>query len=406
MNIIDLLKETLWSLSGNKVRSILTILGIVIGIASVITMIAIGQGAKDSIQSSIQSSGSNLITIGSGAQRVSMVSGGMGSAKSLTQEDADAIYEEVSGINAVASVISGRYQVVAKGNNTNTQILGTVAEYAKARNISIDEGIFISDQQSKTMEKVAVIGPSVKETLFGEDAANIVGQTIKIKGFNFKVIGVTTAKGGTGFDNSDDMIYIPLGTMQKLLAGTKYLSNIYISAQNESEMTYIQNEITSLLLYRHGISDETNADFSILNQSDLVDTASTTANTLTVLLASIAGISLLVGGIGIMNMMLTSVTERTREIGLRKAIGAKKKDIIAQFLAEAIFLTFIGGIIGILLGFAASLLVAKFSSYNTSVSIESIFLAFGVSAFVGIVFGYYPAKRASSLNPIEALRYE
>jgi len=407
MKIVDLLEETYAAITVNKARSSLTILGIVIGISSVITLVAVGQGATSSVQSRIESLGSNLLTIRPGMQRGpgSQVSSGRGSAQSLTQADAEAIKQDISMVKAVASEVSGRYQVTAKGTNTNTQVIGTTDQYLSIKNLEIAEGVFISEQNVKNISKVAVLGPNTQEDLFGEDVSAI-GQTIRIKGMEFKVIGITKAKGGTGFGSQDDMVYIPLETAQRYLSGNQYVNTINVQAVDENSMTAAQEEITALLLQRHDIIDSTKADFNIMNQADILSSASSITETLTVLLAAIAGISLLVGGIGIMNMMLTTVTERTREIGLRKAIGAHKSDISLQFLVEAITLTFIGGCLGIILGWVLAWGVTYFTSTATEVSVSSIMLAFGVSAGIGIIFGYYPARRAAKLNPIEALRYE
>ncbi|HLN18657.1 MAG TPA: ABC transporter permease, partial [Patescibacteria group bacterium] len=267
-------------------------------------------------------------------------------------------------------------------------------------------GAFFNDTQMKASAKVAVIGPSTRDDLFGVDAYP-VGQIIRANNMDFQVIGVTKAKGGSGFNNQDDVIYIPLTSAQHYLSGSEYVNNISIAATDQNTMSSVQDEVNNLLLKRHKIADPESADFSLMNQNDILSTASSITNTFTVLLSSIAGISLLVGGIGIMNMMLTTVTERTREIGLRKAVGIKKYYISMQFLAEAITLTLLGGTIGIILGWIASLAVSHFvSSLSTSISLFSILLAFGVSAGVGIIFGFYPARRAANLSPIEALRYE
>ena len=295
--------------------------------------------------------------------------------------------------------------MTAKGTKTNTSIVGTTESYLSVRNLEIDSGNFITEQNDKSLSKVAVLGPTTRDDLFGE-GASAVGQTIRINGMQFKVIGITKAKGGSGFGSQDDMIFIPLSSAQKFLAGDEYLSTISVQVIDADSMTTVQTDITDLLLERHKISDSANADFSIMNQNDIVQTASSVTSIFTILLASVAGISLVVGGIGIMNMMLTTVTERTREIGLRKAIGAKNKDINKQFLIEAIALTATGGIIGMILGIGISFGVNLTGLLQTKVSIGSILLAFGVSTLIGIVFGYYPARRASKLNPIEALRYE
>lgn len=403
--LIDLLKETIWSLSGNKARSGLTILGIVIGIASVITMISIGQGAQSSIESNIQSIGSNLIVVSPGAQRGGQISAGRGSAQTLTIEDYNAIKTEVPNVSGAAPEVSRRYQVTAKGNNTNTQVIGTVPEYLTIRNLKVDFGSFTTDQQIRGSAKVATLGPSARDDLFGA-GVNPVGQSVRINNIEFRVVGITQSKGGTGFNNPDDAIYVPYTTAQNYLAGNNYLSSISVAATSQDAMSAVQQQINDLLLKRHKIDDPDSADFNLTNQADVINTISSVSNTMTILLSSIAGISLLVGGIGIMNMMLTTVTERTREIGLRKAVGIRKIYINLQFLAEAVVLTFLGGAVGIVLGWIASSALSSFFSLTTQISSFAILLAFGVSAGVGIIFGFYPARRAANLSPIEALRYE
>jgi putative ABC transport system permease protein len=403
----DLLHETYSALSANKARSGLTMLGIIIGIASVIAMTAIGQGAQNSVSASIQSIGANLLMVMPGATRsFGGPSAGRGGAQSLTVADADAIASQISNINGVVREVSARKQVIAGGANTNTNIIGAEPLYLPVRNVAIDEGNFISDQNVANGEKVAVLGPTTRDDLFGVGATGVVGQTIRINGMEFSVIGITVAKGGSGFSNADDVVYIPYTTAQRYISGNKYLSEIDVQATSSSASTQVQNDITSLLLAQHNISDPTKADFNVLNEASIIATASSVTGTFTTLLAAVAGISLLVGGIGIMNMMLTTVTERTREIGLRKAIGAKKGDINKQFLVEAIMLTGIGGIIGVILGWLISFGVTYLGILQASVSISSILLAFCVSAAIGIIFGYYPARRASQLSPIDALRYE
>ena len=407
MKFNDITHETYAALSANKVRSGLTILGIVIGISSVIAMVSIGTGASNTISSSIESLGSNLIQITPGAQQTQGfgASSGRGGAKTLTNDDAQAIAEQIVDVEAVDSQVSGRYQITAKGTNTNTSVTGVTANYSQIRNVEVSEGSFISDTQNNSASKVAVLGPTTRDDLFGE-GASAIGQAIRINGLEFKIIGVTVAKGGTGFQNQDDIIYIPVRSAQRYLSGDQYLTTIAVQASTPDVMTQVQADITLLLLDRHKISDVALADFSVLNQNDILSTATSVTSTLTYLLAAIGGISLLVGGIGIMNMMLTTVTERTREIGLRKAIGARKRDISTQFLAEAVALTVIGGIVGIGLGWLISFVVNLTGLVTTNVSLSSVLLAFGVSAITGIVFGYYPARRAASFNPIDALRYE
>ncbi len=407
MKFPDLFEETYSSLTVNKVRSGLTMLGIVIGIGSVIAMISIGQGAQSSIQSSIQSIGSNLLLVMPGASRGpgTQVSAGRGSAQSLTQGDADAIKAQITSAKAVAPEVSRRYQVTARGTNTNTQVVGTVSVYPDVRNVQVDEGSFITDENVAALSRVAVIGPTTRDDLFGQ-GSDPFGESIRINKVDFKIVGITKSKGGTGFGNQDDVIYVPLSTAQRFLAGGTYVTTVSIEAQDQSSMAGVQQDVTNLLLDRHHIGDPAQADFNVLNQADIVATASSITGTFTILLGAIAGISLVVGGIGIMNMMLTTVTERTREIGLRKAIGAKQADISTQFLAESVMLTFLGGAFGVLFGWFASLVVTQFAGITTSISSSSVFLAFGVSAGIGIVFGYYPARRAAGLNPIDALRYE
>ncbi|CAN5753749.1 ABC transporter permease [soil metagenome] len=407
MKASDFIRETYSALVSNKIRTSLTMLGIVIGIASVIAMVSIGQGAQASIQSSIQSLGSNLILISPGSQggAGTQVSAGRGSARTLIQADADAISTGMGSVNAVSAELTGRYQVTAKGTNTNTSVIGVTSAYPTVRNLEIAEGDFISDQNVRSLSKVAVLGPTARDDLFGVDA-DAIGQTIRIKGQQFKVIGITVAKGGSGFTSQDDMIFVPLTTEQKLLAGEDYVTTIAVQAASADAMAQVQADITALLLTRHKISNPAAADFNILNQNDIVATASSITGTFTILLAAVAGISLLVGGIGIMNMMLTTVTERTREIGLRKAIGAKQADISRQFLFEAVALTLTGGLLGVMLGMLISFGVNALGLISTSVSLSSILLAFGVSTAIGVVFGYYPATRAAKLNPIDALRYE
>ena len=400
-----MLEETFLALSSNKVRSGLTTLGIIIGISSVIAMVSIGQGSQASIQSSIQSIGANLIQVQPGSQRsFGGVATQRGSAKSLTTEDAQAIANDISVAQAVAPEVSSRYQVAAKGTHTNTSIVGTTSSYTQVRNVQVAEGSFVTDQQNTSVAKVAVLGSTVSTDLFGEGVSP-VGQTIRINGSQFTVVGTTVAKGGNSFSSQDDMIFIPLSTAQRYFSGDQYVTSISVQATSEKTVDELETEITNLLLSRHHL-DAASADFSILNQADIIATASSVTETFTTLLAAVAGISLVVGGIGIMNMMLTSVTERTKEIGLRKAIGAKRKEIEQQFLAESIMLTLAGGIIGIALGLGISYVVSALGIVSTSVSWSSVLLAFGVSAAIGIVFGYYPARRAAGLNPIVALRYE
>ncbi len=403
MTVFDIFQETYIALSSNKVRTGLTMLGIVIGIGSVIAMVSIGQGAKAQIQSSIEGLGSNLLTILPGVVQPGrgLVSSGRGSAQSLKNEDVDVV-QQINGIAALSPELSRRFQVSAPtGNNTNTTVDGVLPAYLTVKNLTVDNGTFLTDANIRSIGREAVLGGNVAKDLFGD--ADPVGKTIRVNNSIFHVIGVLTVKGGSGFSGPDDLVIIPLSTMQKVLSGVDYLSTLYVSVTNKDQMNTVRDDITAALLQKHRVTE---ADFSIISQEDILGTLSQVVNTFTLFLASIAGISLVVGGIGIMNMMLTTVTERTKEIGLRKAIGAKSSDINTQFLFEAIMLTFIGGFFGIVLGWSIASLVTYFGIVQTQVSLSSVLLAFGVSTIIGIIFGYYPARSAGKLNPIVALRYE
>ena len=382
-------------------------LGIVIGISSVIAMVAIGQGAQQSIQTSIQSIGSNLLTVSPGAAGgvgFRGINQGAGSAQTLVSADADAI-ATIASVKVIAPEVSARYQVKAKGENTNTSVVGTTPEYSQVRNIAVELGTFLTEQNRKGLSKVAVIGPDTRDELFGE-GVDPIGQKLRIQNLDFTVIGVTQSKGGTGFGSSDDMVLVPLNVAQQFFTGDDHLSSISVQVAEQALMEQTEQEITAVMLAQHNIASVELADFRVFNQADIVNTASSVTQTFTLLLGAVAGISLVVGGIGIMNMMLTTVTERTREIGLRKSLGATKADIAAQFLAEAVLLTFLGGILGVLIGWLVTLGISAMSGIATRVNLAPVLLAFGVSVTIGIVFGYYPARQASRLNPIEALRYE
>lgn len=403
MTTKDILHETFSALTANKVRTSLTMLGIIIGIGSVIAMVSIGQGAQVSIQSSIEGLGSNLLTIYPGALQPGrgIVSSGRGTAQSLKNEDTE-IIRSIAGISLVAPELDRRFQIVSSaGNNTNSTVIGTVPEYEAIRNLTFSAGNFFTESQSNNLSKVAVLGSTAATDLFAEE--DPFGQTIKINGVIFKVVGLLESKGGSGFANQDDMVFVPLSTMQKILTGVDYLTTIAISVTDKDTMEDVRAQITEELIKEHRVDE---ADFSIISQADILGTLNQVTDAFTLFLAAIASISLVVGGIGIMNMMLTTVTERTREIGLRKAIGATRKDISIQFLTEAVALTLIGGAIGVVVGWAVALAVSSLGIIQTQVSFTSVALAFGVSALIGIAFGYYPAHRASRLNPIEALRYE
>ncbi len=406
MTIKDLLEETIISTKSNPARTGLTVLGIVIGIASVIVMLAIGNGAQASIASSINALGSNILTIsGGGGNRTGGVSQGRSTQQTLTLDDASAIKEKISLAKDVSPETNSRSQIIAEGNNTNTSVVGVVPEYESAHSVIVEDGNFITEAQYKSASRVAILGPTTRDDLFGT-SSDAIGKEIRINGNRFTVIGVTKSKGGSALGNMDDRVFIPLTTAQRYISGGEYVGSIAVTTASQSDLTEMQTEISDLLLERHNKKSMTEADFSIFNQADLASTAQSVTQIFTILLSSVAGISLLVGGIGIMNMMLTNVRERTREIGLRKAIGARRKDISNQFLMESIFVTVLGGIIGVVFGLLVSYGITYFGILQTQVTLNPVLLAFGVSAFIGIIFGYYPAKKASELNAIDALRYE
>lgn len=407
MEYSEIISEAVGTLTVNKLRTSLATLGIVIGIGSVIALISLGQATQQSVQSQIQSLGSNLLTVNPGAQRTGAVRGAAGGSTTLTNDDAQAIKTspQITTIQNVSPEFARRTQVTTGASNTNTQIEGVTPAYLDVHKINIDSGNFISQLDVDGMRKVAVIGPQVVSDLFSGNS-DPIGQTIRVNGQTLTVIGVTASKGGSGFLNQDDIILVPLSTAQKLLFGADYLSSIALEAKSEEVMVDAQNEVGYLLLNRHKFNDPSQADFSIFSQQDILNTASSATGTFTTLLSGIAAISLLVGGIGIMNIMLVTVTERTREIGLRKALGATKSVIVTQFLIEAIILTFAGGVIGMVVGILASFIISSLTQSPFVLSIQSMLLAIGVSAGIGILFGWYPARRAANLQPIEALRYE
>jgi len=407
MEYNEIIAEAVGTLGLNKMRTGLAILGIIIGIGSVIALISLGQGSQKAVETQIQSLGSNLLTVQPRGQGGGAVQGAGGGGTTLTLDDAKTILSssKITTVKNVSPEYTGRSQVVAGRNNTNTQVIGVTPQYADIRKIQISSGSFIFQRDIDAMAKVAVIGPQAASDLFGENA-NPVGQTIRLSGQTLRIIGVTVSKGGQGFNNPDDAIYVPLSTAQKQLFGTSHLTSIAVEAKDTSVMTQAQNEIGYLLLERHRLQSPDDADFFIFSQNDILSSASQVTGTFTALLGGIAAISLLVGGIGIMNIMLVTVTERTREIGLRKALGAKKKIIVTQFLVEAVILTVTGGTIGMFLGVATSLLLSKIMNLPFTVSVQAILLAIGVSGGIGVLFGWYPAKKAAELQPIEALRYE
>lgn len=406
MEYRELIIEAIGTLRLNKMRTGLAVLGIVIGIGSVIALISLGQGSQQQITNQIQSLGANLLTVSPQGQQGGPVRGAAGGGTTLTTDDASAIARIPSGsVAKVSPEVGGRTQVTAGKNNTNTTVTGVTDVYSDVHKVTMASGNFITTRDVESMTKVAVLGPTTVTDLFGE-GNDPIGQNIRINGQDMRIVGVTVSKGGSGFNNPDDAIYIPLTTAMKQVFGRNYLNTIAVEATNADVMVQAQDDIGYLLLARHKLSDPTKADFQIFSQSDILNTASQVTGTITSLLGGIAAISLLVGGIGIMNIMLVTVTERTREIGLRKALGAKKKFIIAQFLMESFILTMVGGILGMAFGFLTSYILSKILGIAFVISPSSVILAIGVSSIIGIIFGWYPAQKAAGLQPIEALRYE
>jgi len=415
MSFMASVRIALRGLSSNKLRSALTMLGIVIGVGAVITLLSVGAGVEDYIAAQFQSIGSNLLFVVPGQlDQGSMPLRGAGNRQGLTYGDAQAIADPFNApdVVAVAPELS-RYSVVTAGNReAMPQISGTTPDFAVVRNWSTVLGEFIDADDLATQARVAALGFSVVDRLFPDDDYPI-GQTIKINGLPFRVIGVMESKGGSGFGDQDNAVFIPLTTAQtrlfrdRTLSGEYRVSVIYAAAVTEDRMQAAADQITELLRVRHNISYRDDDDFTIINQSDIVSIFGEITSVLTIFLGSIAALSLLVGGIGIMNIMLVSVTERTREIGLRKAVGAKRRDILSQFLIEAIVISMIGGLIGLGLGALGANLVARLADeLSANLSLQAIGLAIGFSAVVGLFFGIYPATRAARLNPIDALRYE
>ncbi len=418
MSLYDLFHETFLAVTTNKVRSALTILGIVVGISAVILLVSIGQGAQASITSSITSAGANLLTVSAGGGRFGGFGGGGGGGASfarsggsgggaaitLTQADVTLI-QSLPGVSQVSASAQSQYAVAAPGVSVSLRVIGAGDNYSAVNAVDTTNGSFLSARDNLNSSKVCVLGPTAVTDLFAS-GVDPIGQQVRVSGITFTVIGVTKSQGGSSFLNADEVVYIPLTTMERYLTGNTDLGSITVQAGTANDVTNVTTEITNALVISHKVADPTQPGFTVQSSSAILSTASTITGTFTALLASIAGISLLVGGIGIMNMMLTTVTERTREIGLRKAIGARPQDITSQFLTEAVTLCLTGGLIGILIGWGGSQLINLTGIMTTVVSLQSVVLGVGVCAGIGVMFGYYPARRASRLDPIEALRYQ
>ena len=392
-------------LRANKMRSMLTMLGIIIGVGAVIAMVSLGMGVRQKVQNSIASLGSNLLIVMPGATSPTGVRMAAGSSTTLTAKDAQSIAKEVPGISLVAPSVSRQYQLVFNNRNWYTNMQGTTPEFLEVRNFSVENGVFFSNQDINTRARVAVLGKTTADNLFGD--IEPIGQTIRINKAPFRVIGVLEAKGqSAGGQDQDDLAVIPITTAQERMLGITYIHNISIQAANPDVIEQVQEDITTLLRARHRLSPGATDNFTVRNLAAVMATAEETTKTITLLLGNIAAISLLVGGIGIMNIMLVSVTERTREIGIRKALGATYANILLQFLIEAVVIGVTGGIIGIGLGVGASYVISAVAKWNTAISLWSIAAAFCFSVLIGLFFGIYPARKAALLDPIDALRYE
>ena len=402
---LEYLRQAAQSMVSHKMRSFLSILGILIGVAAVIAMLAVGQGAKDSIEKQLASLGSNLIQVMPGSSSSRGVSMGASAATRFTFQDVAAIEKLTDLIKMVNPSVSGKGQLVYGKNNWNTQVEGDNVNYAPIRAAIPQEGRFFTDEEVLRRDKVVVLGTTAIQHLFGD--ANPIGETIKINLINFKVIGILPTKGATGFRDQDDIAVIPITTAMYRVFGKEYIDSISVEALSPDTIDASQNAVTKLIIKQHHLVTKDEQDsFQLRNMSDIKNTLEATTKTMSLLLGSIAAISLLVGGIGIMNIMLVSVTERTREIGLRKAIGATNRDIMVQFLIESVLMSFLGGLFGILLGTGISVLITLFAGWAVKVSSSSMILATTFSLIVGVVFGLWPAQKASKLDPIEALRYE
>jgi macrolide transport system ATP-binding/permease protein len=402
--LVESLAMATSSIASNKLRSFLTMLGIIVGVGAVIAMIGIGTGAGAQVAERIGQLGANLLMVRPGAFERGPARSAGGAVTSLTFDDAEAIADQCPSVAKVDAEFSGNAQVVYGNENTNTTIDGVTPNYPDIRNFPLEQGTFITEDDNRLMRRVAVLGKTVVEVLFGDE--DPIGQYIKIKRSNFQVIGVMSEKGASGWRDEDDIIFVPLRTAQKRLFGVDHVSTVNVQAISGDEMDQASTEITSVLRDRHQIREGEEDDFNIMSQAEILSTMQETSDTFTMLLAGIAVVSLIVGGIGIMNIMFVSVTERTKEIGIRKAIGAQRRDILSQFLIEAVIVSLCGGTIGAVSGVLVSRLISHLAGWSTMITPESVALSFGFAFAVGLFFGFYPARKGSLLNPIDALRYE
>jgi putative ABC transport system permease protein len=395
----------LTALFANKLRSILTMLGIIIGVGAVIAMVSVGMGVRQQVQTSIASLGSNMLIVSPGSSSSGGLRGAAGSNVKLKYEDSEAIKNKIKNIDYVSPTVSNSYQIVNGNQNWNSTVQGVTPDFMAIRSLTVGTGSFITTTDLNSRNRVAVIGTTVATNLFG--TSNPVGQNIRVNNAPYKVIGVLESKGQSSVgQDQDDVVIVPLTTAQERLMGITYVKSINIQVSDANKMDQVQNEIEILLRQRHQIVGDKEDDFTVRNLTSLMQTMTETTTMITLLLASIAAISLVVGGIGIMNIMMVSVTERTREIGIRKALGATFQNIMIQFLIESVVIGVIGGAIGILFGCLASMAIAKFGNFATVITAAPILLSFFFSVGIGLFFGIYPARKAALLDPIEALRYE
>lgn len=405
MNLRESIEVALEGLVANKMRAALTMLGVIIGVGAVIAMLAIAQGARQQTMQRIQQMGTNVLIVMAGQSRRGAVMGGFGSVQTLTLEDAEAIPSKCPSVTKSVPEVRQNLQVKYLSQNTNTTVFGTTPDYLPVRDYSVQDGKFFTEQDVAGNRKVAAIGPTTAQNLFG--TASPVGKSIRIKGTRFKVVGLMKSKGASGsFSDPDDQIFIPITTAMRRVFGVQNIRGISVQAKTMELMDQASTEVGAAIRKRHRTADGQDDDFIIRNQAEFMEMADETSRVFTMLLAGIASVSLLVGGIGIMNIMLVSVTERTREIGIRKALGARRRDIMLQFLIESLVLSLLGGALGILFGVLGSMIVGRLTEWSVSVSLQSVILSFSFAALVGVFFGLYPARQASRLDPIEALRYE
>jgi putative ABC transport system permease protein len=405
VNTTTLVKVAAQSIRKNTMRALLTMLGIVIGVGAVIVMVAVGQGAQSRIEEQIQNLGTNMIVVTPGSSAQGGVSQGAGTFNRLTTDDAELLKQQSTLLAAVSPVVMTRAQVIGGEGNWRTQINGVATDYQQIRDWALESGEFFSDGDVRTMRKVAVLGSTVAKNLY--PGVDPVGQQIQIRNVPFTIAGVLSPKGQTASGtDQDDVVLVPYTTAQSRLAGRSFIGQILASTFSPGDVSAAQEEMRALMRESHRIAAGDADGFTVRNQTELADAASGTTEVMSYLLAAIASISLLVGGIGIMNIMLVSVTERTREIGIRLAIGARGSDVLKQFLVESVVMSLVGGVIGLLVGFGGAAVLGHFTGWSTSTPVEAVVIAVGFSAAVGVFFGYYPARKAAALNPIEALRYE